>query len=510
MTAAPPPALELRGIDRRFGAVPANAGVDLTVAAGAVHALIGENGAGKSTLMKIAYGLVRADAGTIRIKGQEVDRTRHSPRDAIARGVGMVHQHFMLVPDLRVIDNLVLGREPRRHGLLDLSGCAAELTALGERYRLAVDPGARIDTLSVGEQQRVEILQVLWQGADLLILDEPTAVLTPGEVRALLATLRRLAAGGATVVIITHKLDEVLAVADRVTVMRAGRVVADRDAAGLDAEELARAMVGRPVAAVARAPAVAGEAILEVDDLWVTSQRGHPAVQAVSLAVRAGEVVGIAGVEGNGQTELIEAIAGLRRPARGRIRLGGADVTRAGVRARAAAGLAHVPEDRLGRGLVPAMSVAENAMLGRQRELADRWGFDSARLAAHARRLIEAADVRPAAPAAPASALSGGNQQKLIVGRELDRPHLRLLLAAQPTRGVDVGAVEAIHRRILAARDAGLAVLLSSAELSELRALADRVLVMFRGRIVAAVDGAALAAGDAWDRIGEHMAGVGR
>jgi general nucleoside transport system ATP-binding protein len=494
------PALELKGIVRRYGAVAANDGVDLTVAAGSVHALIGENGAGKSTLMNIAYGLVRADAGDIRIGGAAVDRARHSPRGAIARGVGMVHQHFMLVGDLRVVDNLVLGREPVRHGLLDVDAACGQLAALAEAHHLAVDPRARVDTLSVGEQQRVEILQILWQGASLLILDEPTAVLTPGEVRELLATLRALATAGKTVIIITHKLDEVLAVADHVTVMRAGKVVADRPATGLDADQLAHAMIGRlpahPERSAREAGAESKDDVLRVDDLWVTGARGVPAVRGATLAVRSGEIVGIAGVEGNGQTELIEAIAGLRRAHRGTITVHGT--------------IGHVPEDRLGRGLIPAMTLADNALLGRQRELADRLGLDAARIAAHARRLIEQADVRPADPSALAAALSGGNQQKLVVARELDRPGLRLLLAAQPTRGVDVGAIEAIHRRILDARAAGLAVLLSSADLSELRALADRVLVMYRGAIAATLTTAELAAPDAWDRIGEHMAGLTR
>ena len=508
MTAA---ALELAGVTKRYGALAANRDVDLRVEAGSVHALVGENGAGKSTLMKVAYGQVRPDAGSLRIKGEPVDWARHGPAASIRRGVGMVHQHFMLVGPLTVTENLVLGREPRRGPFMDLDGAAAELSALAARFGFAVDPHARIEELSVGEQQRVEILKVLWQGCDVLILDEPTAVLTPAEVRELFGVLRALVAEGRTVVLITHKLDEVVAIADRVTVMRHGEVVGGMARGDLSAEAIARAMVGRPVLMeVEKAPAAPGDVVLAVEGLTVAGRGSRPALDGVSFELRAGEVLGVAGVEGNGQTELVEALTGLRAPAAGRVTLSGRDVTVAPVAARHDAGLAHVPEDRHARGLVLEMSVSDNLLLGRQRELSRGPLLDREAVRGHAERLIREFDVRPADPAATVAGLSGGNQQKVVIARELSRPGLRLLVCAQPTRGVDIGAIELIHRRILAARDGGAAVLLVSAELSEVRSLADRVVVLHRGRIAGTFEGEALQEQSGLERLGELMLGARR
>lgn len=506
-------ALDLVGIVKHYGAVRANQDVNLRVERGTIHALVGENGAGKSTLMKIAYGHVRADAGEIRIKGEVV--SPHSVTASLARGVGMVHQHFMLVKPLTVVENVVLGREPTRFGglLLDLKRASRELRELSERFGLEVDPQARIEDLSVGQQQRVEILKVLWQGCDVLILDEPTAVLTPAEVRELFEVLRGLVAEGMTIVLITHKLDEVLAVADRVTVMRRGQVVQEMERDGLRADDIARAMVGRPVLMeVDKGPShvdPAVEPVLGVEDLHVTGARGLPSVRGVSLQVRAGEIVGIAGVEGNGQSELIEALVGLRSADSGRILLRGRDITNDSVYSRYASGLAHVPEDRHDRALVLDYSIRDNLILGQQRRFCTGMGLlDEERIETYARERVAAFEIRPPDPDLPALGLSGGNQQKVVIARELSREEPALLICAQPTRGVDIGAIEAIHRRMVAARDEGLAVLLVSAELSELRALSDRLLVMYKGRIVAELDATELAAEDALDSVGALMTGA--
>jgi general nucleoside transport system ATP-binding protein len=502
-------ALELAGIHKSFAGVVANRGIDLQVRAGQVHAIVGENGAGKSTLMHIAYGDVRADAGRIVIKGEVVDRDHYGPTEALRRGVGMVHQHFMLVGPMSVAENLALGREPRRGAFVDLARVGRELEALAARFGFAVDPSARVEDLSVGEQQRVEILKVLWRGCDVLILDEPTAVLAPNEVHELFAVLRALVADGKTVVLITHKLDEVVEIAERVTVMRAGQVV-DELTGALSTEQLAQAMVGRPVLLeVARSPARPAGVVLEVDQLRVAGRGGRDAVRGVSLQVRSGEIVAIAGVVGNGQSELIDAVAGLCPVAGGAVRLGGDDITAASVRGRHRAGLAHVPEDRHTRGLVLDFDVADNLILGRQHEFAGWAGLERPAIAAHAGALIRAFDIRPADPGSLTAGLSGGNQQKVVIAREVSRPGMRLLLCAQPTRGVDVGAIELIYRRIVAARDQGTAVLLVSAELAEIQALADRALVMYGGQVVDALTAAELAAADAFDRIGRAMTGAG-
>jgi simple sugar transport system ATP-binding protein len=491
--------LELRGITKRFGSVVANDNLHITVAPGTIHAIVGENGAGKSTAMRIAYGFYTPDSGEIVVDGKPA--VIRSPHDAIALGIGMVHQHFMLVPPMTVTENIVLGAEPGRAVSLEIGKAAADIRRLSDEFRLAVDPEARIEDLSVGQQQRVELLKALYRDAKLLILDEPTAVLTPQEVDEFFAILRRMREQGRTIVIITHKLGEVLALSDEVTIMRDGRVVGTRKTAETDAKELARLMVGRDVLLrVEKAPAQPGANLLSVRDFTVTSAEGIPRITGVSFDVRTGEIVGIAGVEGNGQTELIEALAGLIPAARvsGTVTLGGRDVTTLNARHRRDAGIAHVPEDRHRRGLVLEFSVAENAILGvHNRPPAVRSGrgvlFDRPGIVARAERVIRDFDVRPQNPALPVRALSGGNQQKVIIGREFMLPP-QLLLISQPTRGVDIGAIEFIHRKIVALRDAGCGVLLVSAELEEVTALADRLLVLHDGTIAGEVDPATTSA----------------
>ncbi len=479
------PAVSLRHITRRFGPVLANDDVSLSLAPGEIHGLVGENGAGKSTLMRILYGLIRPDQGTIEVGGREV--RIHRPADAMRLGLGMVHQHFMLVDPLTVAENVTLGHEPRGlPGVFSPGAAERAVAELASRHGLPVEPRARIETLSVGAQQRVEILKALYRGARVLILDEPTAVLTPHEVDDLFRVLRELQAQGTTIVLITHKLAEVTALAQRVTVMRAGRVVGGGPIAEYPVERLAELMVGRPIPPLRpRGPAGRGQPLLEVRDLEVLDERGLEAVRRISFAVRAGEIVGLAGVEGNGQHELVECLAGLRRARRGTIFVGGRDCTALGARGRFAAGLAHIPSDRLRRGLVPDMTLAENLALGRQREPEVGRGplLPRRRLEERAAPVLTEYDVRPPEPARPARQLSGGNQQKLIAARELTRG-APVVLAAHPTRGVDLGAIAFLHRRLLGERDAGHAVLLVSSELSEILALADRVFVMYEGRLV--------------------------
>ncbi len=496
---APPPLLEARGITKRFGGLLANDAVAFTLRAGEVHALVGENGAGKTTLMNICFGLERPDAGTLAVGGAPV--TLRHPADALRLGIGMVHQHFMLVPVFTVLENVVLGVEPRGPaGALDRHAARARLRALAARYALPVDPDARVEDLAVGQQQRVEILKALYRDARVLILDEPTAVLTPQEVDGLFGVLRGLAAGGVGIVFITHKLAEALAIADRITVLRRGLVVATVRPRDTDAAQLAALMVGRAVAlAPTKAPARPGPVVLQVDGLRVLDARGLAAVDGVSFAVRAGEVLGIAGVQGNGQTELVEALAGLRPLAGGRVTWpglapvsgrarpwsGGAAAPPT-PRAIRAGGTAYVPEDRQRDGLVPSFSIADNLVLcAYDAPPFARWGqHDERAIAAHARTLMAAFDVRAPSERTPVAALSGGNQQKVVLARELSGA-VRLVLANQPTRGLDVGSVAAVHQRLLALRDAGCAILLVSTDLDELRALADRIAVLYRGRLVA-------------------------
>jgi simple sugar transport system ATP-binding protein len=479
------PHVSLRGITRRFGSLVANDRVSLELVPGEIHALVGENGAGKSTLMKVLFGLLQPDEGEILIGGQPARLA--NPQAAMRHGLGMVHQHFMLVDTLTVAENITLGRESgARFGVLSPSVAEREVAALAERYRLPVDPRARISQLSVGAQQRVEILKALYRGARVLILDEPTAVLTPQEVDELFAVLRALVQGGVSIVLITHKLAEVKSLAARVTVLRGGKVVGSALVADTNIERMAELMMGHvPAPLAARSADAPGTPLLEVAALEVRDTRNLPAIREATFSVRGGEIVGIAGVEGNGQHELIECIAGLCPPARGAIRIGGVAVSGRSAREHRAAGLAHIPSDRLHRGLVADMTLAENLVLGLQRRPSVGTGpwLGGHTLEDAARGRLQEYDVRPPDPRAQAGRLSGGNQQKLIAARELTQG-ARAILAAHPTRGVDLGAIDFIHRRLLSERDAGRAVLLVSSELSEILALSDRILVLFEGRIV--------------------------
>ena len=475
-------ALELRGITKRFGAVTANEGVDFQLRRGEIHALLGENGAGKSTLMNIVYGMATPDEGEILVGGTPV--SVGSPREAMAHGIGMVFQHFMLIPVMTVAENLVLGDEPRKGGMLDLAGARRRTAELSEQHGLAVNPDAKVGDVTVGQQQRVEILRALDRGAKILVLDEPTAVLTAQETAELIAVLRRLRDGGTSIVFITHKLGEVLEVADRVTVLRRGKTIETFDTAGADEVSLARAMVGRDVVLrVDKAPSTPAEPVLEIEDLRVVDDRDLPAVDGVSLTVRAGEIVALAGIDGNGQSEIVDAVAGLRPVTSGHVRIAGQDVTGRDPREVRDAGLGHIAEDRHRRGLVLPFSIAENLAL-RDYHASSRFGLlNPKRMLDRARGLIGEFDVRGGSAATPCSSLSGGNQQKVVVAREIAGDP-KVLIAAQPTRGLDVGAIEFVHRRLLAERDKGRAILLLSLELDEVRSLADRILVIYNGRIV--------------------------
>ena len=480
------PAVELVGVDKRFGRVHANRDVSLAVERGTIHGIVGENGAGKSTLMSILYGFYRADRGQIRVAGRPV--SIEDSEDAIAAGIGMVHQHFMLVDTFTVIENLILGAEG---GALLASGeerARRVLAQLAQDYALEVPPDAMVGDLPVGLQQRVEILKALYRGAEILILDEPTGALTPQEADHLFRILRRLKEQGKTVILITHKLREVMAVTDRVSVMREGAMVAHRDTADTAMAELAELMVGRRVLLrVEKGEARPGRDLLAVEDLSVRDERGARRVRGISFTVRAGEIVGIAGVAGNGQSELLEALAGLRPAARGRILLGGRLLGEGG-RARRREGLAHVPEDRRRMGLVLPFEVRGSAILGYHDDPDYRSAglLDWASVSRDTEEKLRSFDVRPADPRRITATLSGGNQQKLVLAREIERDPL-VLVVGQPTRGVDIGAIEFIHRRLVALRDAGKAVLLISAELDEIMGLSDRILVMFGGEIVGEV-----------------------
>ncbi len=481
------PVLELSGITKQFPGVLANDRVDFELLASEVHALLGENGAGKSTLMNILYGLYHPDAGEIRLHGKRVSLA--SAKDAIGHGIGMVHQHFMLIPVMTVAENIVLAQEPTFAGvMLDLGEARRRVRELSERFGLAVDPDARIEDITVAQQQRVEILKALYRGAEILILDEPTAVLTPQEAQELFAIIAGLKAQGKSIVFISHKLHEVLEVADRITVLRRGKKVDTVPKEGATEESLARMMVGREVLLrVEKSPASPGDRILEVEGLHVFDDRGLEKVRGVSLHVRAGEIVGIAGVDGNGQTELIDAITGLRQAAGGRISVGGQKVEGHHVTSRQMLdiGIGHIPEDRQRRGLVLEFSIAENIALHDYCYEPDSrlgWLYPG-RLIERARSLIADFDVRGGGPRTRAGALSGGNQQKVVVAREVAR-NPKVLIAAQPTRGLDVGAIEYVHRRLVAERGEGRAVLLVSLELDEILSLSDRILVIFEGEIV--------------------------
>jgi general nucleoside transport system ATP-binding protein len=480
-----PPVLELRGITKRFPGVLANDHVDFDLRRGEVHALLGENGAGKSTLMSILYGLYTADEGEIRMNGEPV--AIGSPKAAIERGIGMVHQHFMLIPVMTVTENIVLANEPVHGGvLLDEAAAEKRVAEVARTFNFAVDPHARVQNITVGQQQRVEIMKALYRNADILILDEPTAVLTPQEAAELFEILRRLTREGISVIFITHKLNEVLEIADRITVLRRGKAVETIPREGATEAGLARSMVGREVLLrVEKKPATPGEPLLVVEDLLVRDDRGLDAVRGVTFDVRAGEIVGIAGVDGNGQSELIDALTGLRHPASGSIRIAGEDVTGATARDTLDAGIGHIPEDRHRRGLVLEFNLAENLVLHDYgKEPFSRFGWLNPRgLFGWARKLLQEFDVRGGGPETRGASLSGGNQQKVVLAREINRDP-RLLIAGQPTRGLDVGAIEFVHQRLVEQRDEGKAVLLVSLELEEILSLSDRILVLYEGRIV--------------------------
>ncbi len=482
--------LELKDITKTFGDVVANDGASLKVEKGTIHAIVGENGAGKSTIMRIAYGFYTADSGEIFVDGKKAEIS--NPHDAIELGIGMVHQHFMLVDTMTVAENIILGAETGSAIGLDLDEAAKRIRELSNDLKLGIDPNAMIEDLSVGEEQRVELLKALYRKARLLILDEPTAVLTPQEVKDFFSILRRMKDQGETIVIITHKLEEVLAVSDHVTVMRDGKVVGDVKTSETNKQELAKMIVGREVLLrVEKTDSSPDGSVLEISNLSVGGKHGR-AVEDISLQVRSGEIVGIAGVEGNGQSELIECLAGLvpASDVSGRIDFNGKEITRASARRRKELGIAHIPENRHKRGLLLDFDLAENAMLGvhYRPPLANAVGLlDGAAIEKRTEEIIHDFDVRPPKPHLPARSLSGGNQQKLIIGREFELDP-KLLLVSQPTRGVDIGAIEFIHRKLIEMRDRGAAILLVSAELEEVTALADRLLVIREGEIVGEVD----------------------
>ena len=511
---------EAESVTVRCDRTLANDRVSMAIRPGEVVALLGENGAGKSTLLHTLYGLVQPTSGVVRYHGQVV---RPTPERAIAAGIGLIHQHFLLVPTLTVAENIVLGKEPRRLGMwVDRKRAAEQVAKLGERHGLPVGPDRLVSDLSVGEAQRVEILKALYRGARLLLLDEPTAVLTPGEALRLLATLRGLldepSGEDRALLIVTHKLDEVLQVADRAVVMRQGRVVEEFQRSEFSAQAMARAMVGREVFSLLRPSSdthrepSARPVPLQVRDV-VVSRAGVDWVRGVSLDVPAGQIVGIAGVAGNGQSELVESLSGLLPVRSGQVLLGGDDVTTLDVRARAQRGLAVVPEERQRHGLVLEMSLCENLLLGHETELSygpGRQLLDWPKIRTLAAEVLPEAEVRPADPDALARTLSGGNQQKVVLARALAMAKSlpKVLIAAQPTRGVDIGAIETIHKTLLAAKEAGCAILLLSAELSELQALCDRILVMYRGKLVASLENDPQSPVSR-EHLGELMAGVG-
>jgi simple sugar transport system ATP-binding protein len=481
--------VELRGITKRFPGVVANSDVSLTVMPGEVLALLGENGAGKSTLMNILFGLYQPDEGEVLVDDKPL--VCSSPSDAIKAGIGMVHQHFMLVPVFTVTENVMLGVEPTGPlSLLDEDAARKKLLALSKEYGLQVDPDAVVEDLPVGIQQRVEILKALYREANCLILDEPTAVLTPNEIRDLIRIIRTLKESGRSVIFITHKLKEVLEIADRIVVLRRGEVVGSTTPAETNEQELATMMVGRDVQLeVSKEPAKPAEVVLEVTDLEALDDRGHKAVDGVSLEVRAGEILALAGVQGNGQTELVEAVTGLRPVISGSVKLNGRDVTGHSPRELFRHGVAHVPEDRQADGLVVSFPIKDNLILNtyREPEFSRGLAIRRDRVKESAEKLVKEFDIRTPSIDIPASSLSGGNQQKVIVAREFMHAD-ELLIASQPTRGLDVGSIQYIHEQIVAKRDEGIAVLLISTELDEILALADRIAVMYQGRIVGILD----------------------
>jgi simple sugar transport system ATP-binding protein len=499
------PILELKGITKSFPGVLANDNIDLTLNKGEIHALLGENGAGKSTLMNILYGLYDPDEGEIFVNDEKISVA--SPRDAIAHGIGMVHQHFMLIPVFTVTENVMLGDETTRAGgFLDRKSPAARIREISDEYHLEVDPNSYVRDLPVGVQQRVEIIKLLYREADILILDEPTAVLTPQEVDELFTIMRSLVDSGKSIIFITHKLREVLTFADRITVIRGGKVVGTTTPTEADQNDLAAMMVGRDVSLeVNKAPAQVKDKVLEVKDLVVLDDLNSVAVNKVSFDVRGGEIVGIAGVQGNGQTELVKAITGLSHPTEGELDLLGHDITRATPRTITEIGSAHIPEDRQMDGLVLTATIADNLVLNTYylEPFAKNVLIQEDKVLENAEKIIENFDVRTPSALIPVGSLSGGNQQKVIVGREFSR-QIKFLVASQPTRGLDVGSIEYIHNRLIEKRDDGCAILLVSTELDEIMELSDRIAVMFEGEIIAVVD----AEGATKEQIGLLMAGV--
>ncbi len=500
-----PPILELRGMTKAFPGVLANDHIDLTLAQGEILALLGENGAGKTTLMNVLYGLYAPDEGEILVRGEKAEI--RDPNDAIRRGIGMVHQHFMLVPVFTVTENVMLGVESMRAGVfLDRQAAAERIREISGRFGLEVDPEAMVEDLPVGLQQRVEIIKLLYREAEVLILDEPTSVLTPQEADELFKVIRSLVAQGKSVIFISHKLKEVLAIADRIVVLRGGKVVGSVPVEQATEQSLAKMMVGRDVLlTVERKPAKPGEAVLDVADLQVKDDHGHPAVRGITFQVRAGEILGVAGVQGNGQTQLVEALTGLRRVESGRILITGQDMTRASPRQVEAIGTSHVPEDRQRDGLVLPFPVVENLVLNTYYAPPYAKGalLQEKAIAESATEQVERYDVRTPSIYEPVSNLSGGNQQKVIVAREFSRP-TRLVIASQPTRGLDVGSIEYIHGRLVEKRDEGAAVLLVSSELDEILSLSDRIAVMFGGEILDIMPGSAATK----EQLGLLMAGV--
>jgi ABC-type uncharacterized transport system ATPase subunit len=484
------PVLELRGITKRFPGTVANDRIDLDLRRGEIHALLGENGAGKTTLMNIVYGLVSPDSGEILIDGTPV--VIRDPADAIARGIGMVHQHFMLVPVLTVAENVILGQEIVRGPFLDLKEAGRRIRELATQLGFDIDPDAKVASLTVGQQQRVEILKAIYRRARILVLDEPTAVLTPQESEEVFGVLRQLARDGVSIIFISHKLDEVMEIANRITVIRRGRVVGTRLPAETNEEDLATMMVGREVLLrVDRGTSQIGQVVLRVEALHARDDRRHETVRGADLEVRHGEILGIAGVAGNGQDEFVEALVGLRRATGGRVLIENADVTHASVRAVREHGVAYVPADRQRFGLVLSYPIQDNLVLTSyyRPPFANGIVRNENAIADFARRLIARFDIRTPSEKTRVATLSGGNQQKIVVAREF-RDDLELLILDQPTRGLDIGSIEFIHSQVIAKRDAGIGVLLISADLDEILELSDRIVVMYRGRLVATFEAA--------------------
>ncbi len=500
-----PVVLETRNITKRFPGVLANAKVSLQLRQGEILALLGENGAGKSTLMNIVYGLYHPDEGEIIVRGQPVHL--NTPRDAINLGIGMVHQHFQLVPVFTVAENVILGAEvSHQGGVLSNTQAVKRVRELSEKYGLPIDPTAVVEELPVGMQQRVEIIKTLYREAEILILDEPTAVLTPQEVEELFTVMRGLTAQGKSIIFITHKLKEVMAISDRIVVMRDGQVVGETTPAQATPETLAAMMVGREIVFyLPKAQAQPGEVVMEVNNLSAKDNRNHRVVRGVSFHVRAGEVLGVAGVQGNGQTELVEVLTGLRKPESGQVLVNGVDVTAARPRRVTEQGVAHIPEDRHRYGMVLQYTIADNLVLNNYylSPYTVGWMLNRQTISEHAVALIQKFDIRTPSAENTGGSLSGGNQQKLVVARELGGREVKLLIASQPTRGVDVGSIEFIHRQIIEQRDAGVAVLLVSAELDEIMSLSDRIIVMYEGEIVSSLE----AAQSSREQLGLLMAG---